>query len=501
MAKSLAEGELGWRQPPAAMGEAPAGMTRISREGATPVVAFVHSPGMDAVGGTQAAGLGQPTTDQAAQPVRHFRQVQPSDEGSDMDRRRRHASLHQRLWHSWRVQRLVGLLVAVVLPAGFQWGWGVWQQATSAQWVALGGAIAACLVAIMAVQHLSQLPGTRAYRLVIPALSVCYGVLWGGLELLGVAHEGSHLLLSYATGAIVFSAAYLFTEPHRRLHFAVVPHGRAGELSRHTTAEWHVLESPSLEGLHVDGVVADLRCGLSEPWQRFLSDCTLHRIPVYHASSTLETLTGRVSLQDNRMGNLQPDEGYEILKRFLDVVGVLLLLPLLLPIMAVTAVAIRLETPGPVFFTQPRMGLHFRPFTVFKFRSMYIDRQGNGFTQDGHDPRITRVGRVIRKYRIDELPQVFNVLKGDMSLIGPRPESLDLSTWYRDDVPFFHYRHVVRPGISGWAQVEQGYAAEVDGMNRKLEYDFYYIKHFSFWLDVLIVIRTLRTIFTGFGSR
>ncbi|HSP31179.1 MAG TPA: sugar transferase, partial [Halomonas sp.] len=104
-------------------------------------------------------------------------------------------------------------------------------------------------------------------------------------------------------------------------------------------------------------------------------------------------------------------------------------------------------------------------------------------------------------YRVDELPQLFNVLKGDMSLIGPRPESMDLANWYQRDVPFFHYRHVVRPGISGWAQVEQGYAAEVDGMNQKLEYDFYYIKNISFWLDLLIVMRTVRTVITGFGSR
>lgn len=102
---------------------------------------------------------------------------------------------------------------------------------------------------------------------------------------------------------------------------------------------------------------------------------------------------------------------------------------------------------------------------------------------------------------MDVLPQLFNFLKSDMSLIVPRPESMDLADWYQQDVPFFHYRHVVRPGISDWAQVEQGYAAEVDGMNRKLEYDFYYIKNISFWLDLLIVTRTIRTVLTGFRSR
>ncbi|ALO25992.1 exopolysaccharide biosynthesis polyprenyl glycosylphosphotransferase [Leptospira borgpetersenii serovar Ballum] len=111
------------------------------------------------------------------------------------------------------------------------------------------------------------------------------------------------------------------------------------------------------------------------------------------------------------------------------------------------------------------------------------------------------MGIVLRKYRLDETLQIFNVLKGDMSFIGPRPESMELSEWYEKDVPFFAYRHVVRPGISGWAQVEQGYAAEVDGMNVKLEYDFYYIKNFSFWLDMLIAFKTVKTILTGFGAR
>jgi lipopolysaccharide/colanic/teichoic acid biosynthesis glycosyltransferase len=132
---------------------------------------------------------------------------------------------------------------------------------------------------------------------------------------------------------------------------------------------------------------------------------------------------------------------------------------------------------------------------------MYIDKQGKGFTQGEDDPRITRIGKFIRKFRIDELPQIFNILLGQMSFIGPRPESLELSMWYEMDVPFFSYRHVVRPGISGWAQVEQGYAAEVDGMKVKLEYDFYYIKHFSFWLDILITFKTIKTILTGFGAR
>ncbi len=131
---------------------------------------------------------------------------------------------------------------------------------------------------------------------------------------------------------------------------------------------------------------------------------------------------------------------------------------------------------------------------------MDADRMGSQFTAD-NDPRITRVGRVLRKYRIDELPQIINILAGEMSWIGPRPEAVELSQWYEREVPFYVYRHIVRPGITGWAQVNQGNVAEVEAATYKLHYDFYYIKHFSPWLDVLITAKTIRTVLTGFGSK
>src|SRR5690606_35231499 len=117
------------------------------------------------------------------------------------------------------------------------------------------------------------------------------------------------------------------------------------------------------------------------------------------------------------------------------------------------------------------------------------------------DRRIPRVGRFLRKSRLDELPQLINVLKGEMSWIGPRPEALVLSQWYEREIPFYPYRHVVRPGISGWAQVHQGHVADVEDVTDKLHFDFYYIKHFSLWIDLIIVGRTIKTMLTGFGAR
>jgi lipopolysaccharide/colanic/teichoic acid biosynthesis glycosyltransferase len=172
--------------------------------------------------------------------------------------------------------------------------------------------------------------------------------------------------------------------------------------------------------------------------------------------------------------------------------------------MGVVALAIRFDSKGPILFRQARVGHAGKLITVHKFRTMndgqVTDRRLAAVTNPA-DERITRVGRFLRKYRLDELPQIFNILKWEMSWIGPRPEAEPLSLLYQGEIPFYRYRHVVKPGISGWAQVNQGHVAEVAEVHRKLQYDFYYIKYFSPWLDLLIILRTLKTMLTGFGSR
>ncbi|XKH58863.1 exopolysaccharide biosynthesis polyprenyl glycosylphosphotransferase [Halomonas sediminis] len=417
---------------------------------------------------------------------------------------RRNSQFFKRLVLSRKLQLLLGFFLIVLLPALAIWGEAFWNMAEAAQWTTFFAITLAYWCTLSILQRLSRLPGTRGYLLSIPVTSVCFAIPFVLFHFMSIESNETLYLASYLLTALFSTAGYWVGQHYHELKLAVVPFGKAPSLCQIGNVEWHSLDMPSLGEARVDGVVADLCDDLPPEWERFLADCMLHRIPVYHATTTYEWLTGRVQLghlYESRYGSLQPDEGYEVIKRCLDLLTVLLTLPLTLPLMVITTVAIRLESPGSVIFTQQRMGFQCRPFTVYKFRSMFTDQQGMDYTESNEDPRITRVGKVIRKYRVDELPQLFNVLKGDMSLIGPRPESMDLANWYQNDVPFFHYRHVVRPGISGWAQVEQGYAAEVDGMNQKLEYDFYYIKNISFWLDLLIVIRTIRTVLTGFGSR
>ena len=186
----------------------------------------------------------------------------------------------------------------------------------------------------------------------------------------------------------------------------------------------------------------------------------------------------------------------------------LAILLMIAPLMIAIAIGVKLSSPGPVFFRQLRVGYRGKPFTVWKFRTMRVaddagsgdDRIAQAITRR-HDPRVTRLGRWLRRTRIDELPQVINVLRGEMSWIGPRPEAEELSRWYERELPFYRYRHVVRPGISGWAQVSQGHVADLDSVLKKLNYDFFYISRCTLWIDVLILLRTIKTMLTGFGSR
>ena len=193
---------------------------------------------------------------------------------------------------------------------------------------------------------------------------------------------------------------------------------------------------------------------------------------------------------------------YEPIKRLLEICIVATLLIIISPIFLATFLLIKVVSPGPAIFTQERVGLDCKIFTIFKFRTMHLDSEAKGaqFATKG-DTRIIRFGAFLRKSRIDELPQLWNVLRGDMSLIGPRPEQKDLFDSLCQEIPQFALRQLTRPGITGWAQVVQGYADDEDSSRIKLTHDLYYIKHSGPTLDVLIITRTLTTILTGFGSR
>jgi exopolysaccharide biosynthesis polyprenyl glycosylphosphotransferase len=175
---------------------------------------------------------------------------------------------------------------------------------------------------------------------------------------------------------------------------------------------------------------------------------------------------------------------------------------LTLPVMAIVAVAIRLDSKGPVIYRQRRVGMRGKYFYVLKFRSMQTNAEQDGVQWAAvDDPRVTTVGKYLRKFRLDELPQFINVLRGDMSFVGPRPERPEFVDKLQMQIPYYDERHSVRPGITGWAQVQYSYGASTEDAYRKLEYDLFYLKHMSIMFDIAIIFHTVRTMISGHGGR
>jgi exopolysaccharide biosynthesis polyprenyl glycosylphosphotransferase len=190
-------------------------------------------------------------------------------------------------------------------------------------------------------------------------------------------------------------------------------------------------------------------------------------------------------------------------KRTFDLLAALFLLVLTAPIMLLAAIAIALESGAPIIYRQERVGARGEKFMLLKFRSMVRDAEQNGEAQWAavNDVRVTRVGRLLRRMRIDELPQFVNVLKGEMSFVGPRPERPCFVEELSEKVPFYAVRHSVKPGITGWAQVRCSYGASVEDAVRKLQFDIYYVKNHTFFLDLLILLETVRVVLFGEGAR
>ena len=232
-------------------------------------------------------------------------------------------------------------------------------------------------------------------------------------------------------------------------------------------------------------------------------------IPVHEVSSFLERETGRVDLDTLNPSWLIFSEGFSagrlwssIAKRSFDIAVGTLLLIVSLPVIALFAVLVKIDSKGPAFFRQQRVGLYGRPFWVLKLRSMRTDAEKDGAKwASENDPRITRLGRFIRKVRIDELPQTWSVIKGEMSFVGPRPEVPHFVNDLEDKLPYYAERHMVKPGITGWAQINYPYGASIEDARHKLEYDLYYAKNYTPFLDLLILLQTLRVILFPDGAR
>ena len=242
---------------------------------------------------------------------------------------------------------------------------------------------------------------------------------------------------------------------------------------------------------------------------RQLLDCKLAGVRVVDIATHFEKTLAQINIKHVNAGWLVFGDGFSqgmlraAIKRVCDIIFAALIFVLTLPVMLITAVAIRVESRGPVLYRQERVGLNGVPFKVIKFRSMRTDAEKDGKPRwaTKNDDRVTRVGRFIRKVRIDELPQLFNVLWGEMSMVGPRPERQYFVDELISKIPYYAVRHSVKPGVTGWAQVRYEYGSTIEDSVEKLQYDLYYVKNHSLFLDLLIMLETVAVVLTGKGAR
>jgi sugar transferase (PEP-CTERM system associated) len=261
-------------------------------------------------------------------------------------------------------------------------------------------------------------------------------------------------------------------------------------------------------GNGVDRIVVELQDRRSRLPVDELLNMRTKGIAIEDATTFYEKLTGKIAIENLKPSWMIFNEGFKYSapllagKWVLSVLISVLLLILFAPVMCIVALLIKLESRGPVFFRQTRVGRNGSTFTLFKFRSMYEDaeRDTGPVWSTPDDSRVTRIGRVLRRTRLDELPQLWNVLKGEMSLVGPRPERPNFVEELTKIIPFYELRLAVKPGVTGWAQINYRYANSVKDAEEKLEYDLFYIKHMSVWLDVLILFETVKTVLVREGS-
>jgi len=322
------------------------------------------------------------------------------------------------------------------------------------------------------------------------------------------AQQASFLILGGGDSIAKFAADFQDKNPHGKLvllsdnskltnssETLIKPVGTVNDFSKWLSQPW-------------SGVLLAAEVNLSDALMQQLMEIRLKGIPVYWLPDFYETSLFKLPsslLEDTWFVfsagfNLVNSRINLKLKRFIDILASSLLLLCLSPLMLVTCILIKLDSPGPIFYSQFRSGLNGKPFKVYKFRSMYQDAEKRGAQwAKERDPRITRVGNFIRLTRVDELPQIWNVFRGEMSLIGPRPERPEFDVKLKEAIPYYEVRYLVKPGITGWAQVMYPYGASVEDSYQKLAYDIYYIKNYSLWLDLAIFFKTIRIVLLGKG--
>ena len=368
------------------------------------------------------------------------------------------------------------------------------------------------LLAVRLLYKSVNLPSSELRAVLLVNTITPFLILVLVLALLQMPFSRGALLLAATVTVVWFWLADRWEKRSEKLQLLMLDDKAQKDLSEHLKRHPDLMtkrvelvnwsESPADLGLF-DGLLLPVDPKLDIEQQTQLGKAKQMHMRIYTPSAVFELLTARKSRAVMQDPLWQPDgnPAYDLGKRSIDLLITLVTAPLWIPLALIVAIAIKITDPGPVIYSQWRTGRHGKPFRIYKFRTMVVQKDDIAQFAQTNDDRITRIGKFLRKTRLDEIPQLLNVLLGQMSLIGPRPEQHSFVNQFATEIPSYPYRHLVRPGITGWAQVMHGYASNAEETSVKLSYDLYYVSHYSVALDLLIAAKTVKTVCTGHGSR
>ncbi|MGI9424192.1 MAG: sugar transferase [Hyphomicrobiaceae bacterium] len=345
----------------------------------------------------------------------------------------------------------------------------------------------------------------RRFEAAIICVFINYALLLFVLLSFRLYYSRPVLIVSFLASITLVALFNLLLEKYRERRVGIIPQGIDDDARWNVGSDADFIQSPTEPARNYDIILVDWAQITDPRWMRFATHAILSGCEVRHIASFMEIKHGRVLAEYFETDHAVSPAGSMYInwyKRILDILIVLLALPIALVVLATASLLILLTMGRPILFMQSRVGVDGRQFKMYKLRSMRSTSRKDGASATSiGDQRITPLGRFLRRFRIDEIPQFYNILIGDMSLVGPRPEQPELAQTYATKLPAFQNRTMLRPGITGWAQVRGRYAADEKETENKLAYDLYYLKYASFTMDVSIIAQTFKTLVTGNSAR
>jgi len=363
----------------------------------------------------------------------------------------------------------------------------------------------AYILTMFVVGRLSLYPKVSSFGLCFSILLLSYMAIILVISATRVYYSRSYLLTSFLLSLLGLLTIGYIEHKHKKLRFVLLSDLSGNETEELGRVNIEFLRTIKPSENHYDGIVVKDIKNLSPDIARFIVTETLRGTPVYTFAELYASFLGRVPLEyidPDLLGTRASSSIYKGVKRIVELlIATIFFVPAAL-IGLIIAISIKVDSKGPVFFIQERVGQNGRPFKLIKFRTMHNNSELDGpqFAKE-NDSRVTRVGKVLRKTRLDELPQIINVIRGDMSFVGPRPEQIPFARQFEEKIPYYSLRYSLKPGLTGWAQINRGYTSGFDDTKEKLEYDLFYLRYESPWLDLLILFKTLKIVLTGFGAR